>query len=177
MRINQELARGHLMKTRLLLICMLMLTSACGFHLRGSQLTEFDVANIYINPSSAPKLAKEVKSQLAGAGVSLASSVQNASYVITLKEEHFEKSVLSVSASTGKVEEYQIVFKANMDATHTDGRHIIEDDKIRSSRDFTFDENAVLGKFSEEEILHEDLVRRAAGQVLRRLQALLTANN
>jgi LPS-assembly lipoprotein len=164
------------MKTRLLLICMLMLTSACGFHLRGSQLNNFDVANIYINPASAPKLAKEVKSQLSGAGVSVASSVENASYIVTLKEEHFDKAVLSVSASTGKVEEYQIVYKAKMDAADTSGRSIVENDRIRSARDLTFDENAVLGKFSEEELLHEDLVRRAASQVLRRLQALLTAN-
>jgi LPS-assembly lipoprotein len=155
---------------------MLILTSACGFHLRGSQLTEFNVANIYINPSSAPKLAKEVKSQLSGAGVSLANSAQDASYVIILKEESFEKSVLSVSATTGKVEEYQIIFKAKMDVIHADGHNIVKNDKVISARDFTFDENAVLGKFSEEEILREDLVRRAASQILRRLQALLTAN-
>lgn len=164
------------MKTRLLMICLMILTSACGFHLRGSQLTEFDVANIYINPSSAPKLATEVKSQLTSAGVSLASSPQSASYVVTLKEERFEKAVLSVSATTGKVEEYQITYKALMDAAHADGRQIVKDDRVTSSRDFTFDENAVLGKFSEEELLHEDIVRRAASQVLRRLQALLTAN-
>jgi len=164
------------MKTRLLLICLMILTSACGFHMRGSQLTGFDVANIYINPAGAPKLAKEVRSQLAGAGITLALSSEDASYIITLKEERFEKSVLSVSAATGKVEEYQIVYKAKMDAAHADGKNIVQNDKIRSARDFTFDENAVLGKFSEEEILHEDLVRRAASQVLRRLQALLTAN-
>ena len=164
------------MKTRLLLICLLLLTSACGFHLRGSQLTEFDVTNIFINPSSAPKLATEVKSQLTGADISLASSPQTASYVVTFKKERFEKAVLSVSATTGKVEEYQINYTAKMDVAHADGRQIVKDDHVASSRDFTFDENAVLGKFSEEEILHEDLVRRAASQVLRRLQALLTAN-
>lgn len=164
------------MKTRLLLICLMILTSACGFHLRGSQLTDFDVANIYINPSSAPTLAREVKSQLEGAGITLSSSIKSASYVVTLKGENFKKSVLSVSARTGKVEEYQIVFKAKMDAAHADGRNIVKNDKVRSSRDFTFDENAVLGKFSEEEVIHEDLVRRAASQVLRRLQALLSNN-
>ncbi len=162
------------MKTRLLLICLLILTSACGFHLRGSQLTEFDIANIYINPSSAPKLAKEVKSQLAGAGIALANTPQSASYVVTFKEEAFEKSVLSVSATTGKVEEYQILYKAKMDAAHADGKQIVKNDAVSSSRDFTFDENAVLGKFSEEVLLQEDIVRRAASQVLRRLQALLT---
>jgi LPS-assembly lipoprotein len=164
------------MKTRLLLICLLILTSACGFHLRGSQLTNFDVANIYIHPSNAPKLAKEVQSQLTNAGVSLASSASNAAYVVILKEERFEKSVLSVNAATGKVEEYQILYKAKMDASYSDGKSIVEDDNISSSRDFSFDENAVLGKFSEEELLQEDIVRRAASQVLRRLQALLTTN-
>ena len=164
------------MKARLLLICLLLLTTACGFHLRGSQITGFDIANIYINPSSAPRLAKEVKSQLAGAGITLASSTQEASYIITLKEEGFEKSVLSVSADTGKVEEYQIVFKAMMDATHADGRNIVKNDKVIELRDFTFDEDAVLGKFTEEGIIQEDLIRSAASQVLRRLQALLAAN-
>ena len=164
------------MKIRLLLICLLFLTTACGFHLRGSQLTGFDIANIYINPSSAPKLAKEVTSQLAGAGVTLASSSQGASYIVTLKEERFEKSVLTVSATTGKVEEYQLVYNAKMDAAHADGRNIVKNDSVRTAHDFTFDENAVLGKFSEEEILHEDLIRRASSQVLRRLQALLPAS-
>ena len=163
------------MKIRLLLICILLLNAACGFHLRGSQSTNFDVANIYIQPASAPKLASEVKAQLSGAGVSVANSAESASYIITLKEENFERSVLSVSATTGKVEEYQIVFNAKMDAIHSDGRGIVENDRISSLRDFTFDENAVLGKFSEEELLREDLVRQAASQVLRRLQALLTA--
>ena len=161
------------MKARLILICLLVLTSACGFHLRGSQLTDFDIANIYVHASGAPQLAREVKDQLTNAGISLASSPQSASYVVILKGERFEKSVLSVNAATGKVEEYQILYLAKMDASHADGQTIIEDDPVRSSRDFTFDENAVLGKFSEEELLKEDIVRRAASQVLRRLQALL----
>ena len=164
------------MKARLLLICLLLLTTACGFHLRGSQFTDFDIANIYVNPSSAPKLAKEVKSQLAGAGVTIASSIEDASYIVTLKEESFERSVLSVSATTGKVEEYQLVYKAKFDASKTDGGNLVNNDRIRASRDFTFDENAVLGKFSEEELLREELIRTAANQVLHRLQALLSAS-
>ena len=162
------------MKMRLLLICIMVLTSACGFHLRGSQITDFNISNIYINPASAPQLAKEVKSQLSGAGATLANSAQSASYVVTLKDERFEKSVLSVNAETGKVEEYQILYKARMDASRSDGSIIVENDDVHSSRDFTFDENAVLGKFSEEALLQEDIVRRAASQVLYRLQALLT---
>ena len=164
------------MKTRLILICLLLLTTACGFHLRGSQLASVDIDNIYINPSSAPRLAKEVKSQLAGAGATLSDSSQGATYIVTLKEERFDKSILSVSADTGKVEEYELLYSAKIDASHADGRKIIENDQVRIGRDFTFDENAVLSKFSEESLLQDDLIRRSASQVLRRLQALLPAS-
>jgi len=161
------------MKVRLLLIYFLLLTTACGFHLRGSQTTKINVDNIFIIGGSA--LAEEVKSQFLNAGTSFAASSQEASYVITLKESRFEKSVLSVSPTTGKVEEYQVVFQAKMDAIRADGTYIIENEKIMVIRDFAFDENAVLGEFSEESIIQEDLVRHAANQVLRRLQALLSS--
>ena len=160
------------MKMRLLMIGLLLFTSACGFHLRGSQTTKFNIDNIYIHSSSASRLAAEVKLQLTNSNATIATSPDAAQYVLVLKEERFEKSVLSVNAATGKVEEYQILYTAKMDASHSDGKLIVEDDNISSSRDFTFDENAVLGKFSEEELLQEDIVRRAASQVLRRLQAL-----
>ena len=161
------------MKVRLLLIYFLLLTTACGFHLRGSQTTKINVDNIFIIGGSA--LAEEVKSQFLNAGTSFAASSQDASYVITLKESRFEKTVLSVSPTTGKVEEYQMVFQAKMDAMRSDGTYIIENEKIMVIRDFAFDENAVLGEFSEESIIQEDLVRHAANQVLRRLQALLSS--
>lgn len=164
------------MKTHLLLIYVLLLTTACGFHLRGSQTAAIDVDNIFINGDSAPALAKEVKSKFENAGTTFATSSKSAAYIITLKEARFEKSVLSVSPTTGKVEEYQIVFQAKMDVMRVDGIYIVEDEKISAIRDFAFDENAVLGEFSEEFIIHEDLIRRAASQILRRLQALLSSS-
>lgn len=164
------------MKARLLLISLLLLTTACGFHLRGSQTANIDIDNIYVNPASAPKLAREVISRLGAAGTTVAKSSNGASYIVTLKEERFDKNVLSVSASTGKVEEFQIVFNAKLDASHPDGRSIISNGIVRVSRDITFDENAVLGKFSEEGVIEEDLVRNAASKVLRRLQAKLAAS-
>lgn len=163
------------MNPRLLLIGLLCLTSACGFHLRGSLQTGFDVANIYLQSSAAPQLEKALKSRLAEAGVRVADSAANARYTVFVKEETFEKAVLSVSTTTGKVEEYQLIYQARMDAYHADGGIIVENDEVRAARDFTFDENAVLGKFSEEIIIREDLVGSAANQVLQRLQALLTS--
>ncbi|MAJ91272.1 MAG: hypothetical protein CMF40_03680 [Legionellales bacterium] len=164
------------MRARLLLIYVLLLTTACGFHLRGSQTAKINIDNLYINSASASSLAKEVKLQLSGTGNALADSAQNASFVITIKEESFEKSVLSVSPKTGKVEEYQMLLHAKMDLIKADGTFLLEDEKLTVIRDFAFDENAVLGEFAEESIIQEDLIRRAANQVIRRLQALISSS-
>ena len=69
-----------------------------------------------------------------------------------------------------------MLFQAKVDAMRADGTYIIENEKINVVRDFAFDENAVLGEFSEESIIQEDLIRRAASQVLRRLQAILSSS-
>ena len=164
------------MRARLLLIYVLLLTTACGFHLRGSQTAKINIDNLYINSASASSLAKEVKLQLSGTGNALADSAQNASFVITIKEESFEKSVLSVSPKTGKVEEYQMLLHAKMDLIKADGTFLLEDEKLTVIRYFAFDENAVLGEFAEESIIQEDLIRRAANQVIRRLQALISSS-
>ena len=164
------------MRARLLMIFVLLLVTACGFQLRGSQTSTININNVFINDISAPRLTKEVKSQLKNAGSKFASSSQSAKHIITLKETQFEKSVLSVSPITGKVEEYQVMFKAKMDVMHADGTYIVENDKINVIGDFAFDETAVLGEFAEESIIQEDLIRRASGQVVRRLQAILSSS-
>ena len=161
------------MQLRLLLILILSLATACGFQLRGSQMSGLSISSIYLENSGAPQLTEQVRLQLEGAGVSIVQAPQDAEYVVTLKQERFERSVLSVSAATGKVEEFLITYSAMMDASVTGGESLVNDDKITMSRDFTFDEGAVLGKASEETVIREELVYRSSSQVLRRLQALI----
>ncbi|MEM7026853.1 MAG: LPS assembly lipoprotein LptE [Pseudomonadota bacterium] len=157
----------------LLLLLTISSLTACGFQLRGAQLSGFTASNIYVEQERAARLSEQVKLQLEGAGVKLMENPQDASYVISLKNENFERSVLSVSAATGKVEEYLITYTASMDASERGGEQLVSNDVIKLSRDYAFDEGAVLGTFSEETVIREDLVFRASSQVLRRLQALI----
>lgn len=62
------------MKLKALLLLPLMLSAACGFHLRGSQLAKIDIDNIYIKDSGAPRLARAVTMQLQSVGTTLAKS-------------------------------------------------------------------------------------------------------
>lgn len=160
-------------KACLFLLSLALLATACGFQLRGTLSGHFEVENIHIRSADAAQLGQALRFQLAGAGVTLVENAEGAACIVDLKAETFEKSVLSVSARTGKVEEYRILFSARMDAIGADGQVLARDELIRISRDQIVDEEAVLGNFSEESLIREDLARSAAAQAARRLQALL----
>ena len=165
------------MKTQTLLIFLLFSLAACGFHLRGSQqTTAVEVAKVYVSSLGANKVAREVKLQLQGAGASAVASVGEAEYTLRLERENFDQTVLSVSATTGKVEEYQITLTVTMSVVDASGKELLVGEGIRLARDFTFDEDVVLGKAAEEDVLRGDLIRQIAAQILRRLNAVTTNN-
>lgn len=165
------------MRIAWLFIPLLLLTTACGFHLRGSQpRAEVDaVSSLYIRASRAGDIAGEVTSRLKQAGITITSETGQAEYTLTLANERFDRDVLSVSAQTGKAEEYRVILTVRMSVTHRDDGLLLDNDNVEVMRDYTFDEDAVLGKFSEEQVLREEMTRRAASQVVSRLNA--TARN
>ncbi len=152
-----------------LLICGL---GACGFQLRGSNLQALQHSQVYVQSNGANVLAKEVKIQLQNADVIPVKSVTDAKYIINLSNESFDRRVLSVSPKTGKVEEYEITYRASLSITGSDGDTILKSEPVTAVTDYTFDEDAVLGKFEEERVLRDDIVRHAASNVLRRLQSV-----
>lgn len=156
-----------------LLACLLL--PACGFHLRDARSGAADLAaeSIYVDEDGAADLAEEVRRSLRIAGVRTAASAQEAQYVVLLSRENFRRDVLSVSPRTGKVEEYQLTLSARLSLREADGNTLLDEDPLSLVRDFTFDQDEVLGKFSEEETLRDELIRDAAEQVLRRVGTVL----
>ncbi len=165
------------MKTQYLLVFLLFTLAACGFHLRGSQqkAANIVVAKVYVANAGAATVTPIVRSQLTSAGASAVKSAAKAEYTLRLERERFEQTVLSVSASTGKVEEYQIALTLYMSVIDSGGQELLLEEPIRTVRDYTFDEDAVLGKFAEEQVLREELSRQAAAEILSRLNRSISA--
>lgn len=160
------------MKLKALLLLPLILSAACGFHLRGSQLAKIDIDNIYIKDSGAPRLAGAVRMQLQSVGTTLAKSGAQASHIVILSDETLERKLLSVDALTGKAEEYELILTAKISIEKNDGTVLANNESLQIARDFTYDEDAVLGKFTEQEVIEEELLRRGASRVLRRVQII-----
>lgn len=156
----------------LILAFLLMGMSACGFQLRGTNLQALQNAAIYIQSSDANILAAEIRRQLLDADIKTVSNAADADYIVTVSNESFRSKVLSVSPTTGKVEEYEVTYNAMLKITgKNDSATTTDAEPITASRDYTFDQGAVLGKIEEESVLKQDIAKQAAGSVLRRLRA------
>lgn len=144
--------------------------TACGFHLRGSMEQLAGLPALYL-PEGATGLAGELRNAARASGAKLAENREDAQAVVTISGENMERQVRSVG-STGKVREFELVYTVNFDVQDKDGKALTDRQTIRLTRDFVFDETQVLGKEAEESVLREGLRRDAAGQILRRVQAL-----
>lgn len=160
------------------LLAVLVLTTllpACGFHMRGSGSTAAAIQAERIYVAGAPRalVAREVRSQLQLAGVKLVRERKDAEYVLRIGSEKLERDVLSVSPRTGKAEEYELTLSVLLSIIGPERKTLVDEERISLVRDFTFDQDAALGKFSEEELLTTELVRETADQILRRLSAAI----
>lgn len=157
----------------LILVFLLIGLSACGFQLRGTNSQTLKNASIFIQSSNTSVLASEVKRQLLDVDVTPVFSKSDADYIITLSNESFDRKVLSVSPTTGKVEEYEVTYAAMLKITSPDESSNARAEPVSARRDYTFDEGSVLGKFKEESVLKKDIIKQVATTVLRRLRAVI----
>ncbi len=153
-------------------VLLLLPAQGCGFHLRG-QLSGEAAQGGYALHVKAPRqgrLAAELAARLAVADVQ-AVAAEDADYVLQLSAERFDRRVLNVSAASGKVDEYELTFSCRFSIRRANGEVLLGERAVRISESYTFDEEAVLGKADEEDVIKAELAGRAADQVMRALNA------
>ena len=154
---------------------LLAALGVCDMHLRGSgaETEEFSAWRIHVDQTRAPGVWAELREILSVSGTQMEQNPKQADYVIRLAGERITREVLSVSPQTGKVEEFQLTYVVSLTLQRAGGDALLEDVPITLQRDFTFDQDAVLGNFSEEETLRDEMTREAAEQVVRRSSAAI----
>ena len=135
-------------------------------------LVATNIERLDIRNSNAADLATEVRSQLLLSGVEISA---DADYSLRLVNEHYNRTVLTVSPVTGKVEEYTMTLTVALSIGKKGQEEILANDVITLSRDYLFDEDALLGKASEENVIRANLRQQAATAIIRRLNATINS--
>ena len=154
------------------LFLLILSFSGCGYHLRGSGVGKLQVNNVYLDVQNTQLVVAELKEQLSIRDVAISNSSEGVDRIVKLSNEIYDRRVLSVDEGTGKVTEYELEYRVGLEILTADGKSLAEPQDVSLIRDVTFDPNAALGKFDEETLVREDMIRSAANTILLRLQAL-----
>ena len=154
-----------------LAICWMALLPGCGFHLRGQAPLPPSLAAPYLETGDRyTPLYAALVTHLRAAGAKLATDPAAATAVIHLHKDETGRELLSVSARNTPGE-FEVYYSVEYSVTMAGGE-LLARQQATLTRDFAYDENAVLAKEHEERSLRAALADELAGLMLRRLAAL-----
>lgn len=153
-----------------------LLSSACGFHLRGASSTglppELGTLRVTMGGSGYPPLLFEVRNALLGLGtVRLTDDVAASVPVLQLHSESSGSRVLAIDSS-GRVSAYVLEYRVDFSLDGADGKVLLPRQAVKLQREYTFDRTNVLATEKQKEFLQTEMRRDAAEQILRRLASL-----
>lgn len=141
------------------------LMGGCGFQLRGQAQLPFTAA--YIDAPAGSSLGEALRQSLSSQK-KLAEKKEGAPVLIKLSSEIRRKNILSLSGG-GKVREYRLEYQVEMAAFDAAGADLIAPSAIYLTREFSYNDDQVLAKQSEEAALIRGMDQDALRQALRRL--------
>ena len=161
------------MRTWIALLSLLVL-SACGFHLRGSQsggAYELAYDSLYISLPETDELRALLKRTIAaGSKTKVVDTAQEAQATMQVIGDNTAKNILSIGAD-GRVREFQLVRSFAFRVQDKAGNELLPSSQIIVRRDITFSDAAVLSKEAEETLLWREMQNDLTQQILRRLVA------
>lgn len=157
----------------LLALSFLVMLSACGFQLRGSNgNVTLPFKTLHIGISDTSSLGAELRRYVRAIGTSeIVEDPKVAEVSLQALSEQKEQAILSLN-SQGRVREYSLFYRFRYRVVDAKGRELAPPSEILLKRDINFDESLALAKEQEEALLYRDMQSDLVQQLLRRLAAI-----
>jgi LPS-assembly lipoprotein len=138
----------------------------CGFRLAGSEHLPAVLAKPYLSVKDPyTDFAREFERQLKSSGALLQPGRQDASATIEVTKDLVEQRTLSVSARNIPTD-YELRYTVTFDVKGPDNE-ILAPQTITLSRDYSFEENVLLAKEHEADILRAQMARDLSTMAMR----------
>jgi LPS-assembly lipoprotein len=148
-----------------------LLCAGCGFRLAGSEPLPAVMSRPYLAlQDSYTDFSREFERRLKGSGARVQSLAADASATVEVTRDQVQRRVLSVSASNIPTE-YELTYTVTI-AVRAGDKQIMTPQTLSLSRDYSFDENMLLAKENEEDVLRLQMARDLAAIATRRLTSL-----
>ena len=151
-----------------LVLCLSVSLSACGFQLRGTASLPFET--LYI-PKSNSGVALDLKRNIqSGTRTRVVDDEKSAQALLDLSGETKFRNILSLSGA-GRVRELQLVLRVNLRVHDGKGGEFVPLTTLSITRDLTYNDTDVLAKELEEAAIYREMQSDLVQQILRRLSA------
>jgi len=161
------------MKSNIILISILLVLSSCGYSMRGAINIPSSITSVSIVSSEYTELVNILNSSLASSNISVSTSTlaskDNDIYGITILSEAFNRRQLSINIS-GRVNEYELIYEVNFELKVPNKKPM--KDRIILYRDYSFDENNVMGNSDREEYIKKGMMSTVSTLVFNKFVAL-----
>ena len=152
--------------------CILTLSlTACGYHLRGESEVPEVMRHIYLQAAS-PQLHNGFKETLRISGGSLIEVPEANGAIVNVLNERFDRRSISLS-DTGKTNEYQLFYVLEFEVLGAEKQVFMPRQTVQVSRDFFNNQQDIIGKNNEEDLIREEMYRQAVRSVMDRGRAVL----
>ncbi len=156
-------------RRRLLLGLLASSLSACGFRLRGARPLPF--AALHVTGPVSSELVREIRRRVEASGQTrVVANRADADAILDLIGSGREKNIIGLSGS-GKVREYEFRQGLRFRLLGRNGRELIPETALATTREATWDDSAILAKEQEEALLFADMEQELVRQMMRRLEA------
>ena len=167
------------MKTvNFLVLALALQCSACGFQLRGSDSAVVSKARIFVDASRENTVREELRKLLSDRSFTVVDNRDLANVLLRVENERQVQRIVSVQSS-GRVSEFELAHSVNIQVAQAEdnAQPLYDPDKaanrVEVVREYTYDEEGVLGKEDEAEILRAEMRRELALQIVLRAVATL----
>jgi LPS-assembly lipoprotein len=155
----------------LLPVCLASLLAGCGYRLQGTAKLSPVMATTYVETDDRyTDFNRALRERLEASGARLARNKDDATAVVRIIKDESGQRVLTVSGRNTP-EEYEVFYSIEY-AVNGRTEELIAPQRVELTREYSYDETAVLAKQKEQAILREALARDLAGLVVRRLASL-----
>lgn len=160
-------ARSYPATVWAMLASLLLLTTACGWQLRGAGLAmPDDLSHIYIEGNTA--VASALRQSLTSGDRSLATSASNADVILRITSDRFDQRTATISASA-RISERRMTHEVEYLIVDNDGEPTFPPGRLDIERIYEYNEDNVLATDDEVVMLRQEMLQDLVRQLQMRI--------
>jgi LPS-assembly lipoprotein len=150
----------------------MLLLSACGWHLKGTQSSNHQLGSIYVTGDVFNSLVtKTVRADLRNSGIEVPDKRSDADYVLWIGAEQSNLRAASYDVLVRAVEN-TLMMQASYNISNAQGESLTGPMTVYAERVYEYDVQGVTSSAAQLSIISRELQERLAQQIVRRVAAV-----